>query len=74
MASQLDTVMTHSEATEMFTNEILPTITQYFEQDGEPDIIARSEGWSNWIDELHTDELISDWQVANWEHPDCCND
>ena len=40
---------------------------------GHVDIPARSEAWSNYVDALHSDEVISDWQVSNWEHPDCCN-
>ena len=74
MASNLDHVMTFNEACEMFTNEILPTIVQYFEQDGIPDIPARCEAWNNWTDELAADELISDWQVNNWGHPPCNDD
>jgi hypothetical protein len=53
---------------------ILPMVQQQHERDGEPDIVARSEAWSNYADSLHSAEVISDWQVANWEHPDCCND
>jgi hypothetical protein len=53
---------------------ILPMVQQQHERDGEPDIVARSEAWSNYADALHAEEVISDWQVANWEHPDCCND
>jgi hypothetical protein len=41
---------------------------------GYPDTVARSEAWSNFVDALHANEQISDWQVSNWEHPDCCND
>jgi len=74
MASQLDSVILWSDAVEQFTEMILPMVQQRHERDGEPDIVARSEAWSNFADDLHANEQISDWQVANWEHPDCCND
>jgi len=74
MASQLDSVILWSDAVEQFTEMILPMVQQQHERDGEPDIVARSEAWSNYADSLHAEEVISDWQVANWEHPDCCND
>ena len=74
MASQLDSVILWSDAVEQFTEMILPMVQQQCERDGEPDIVARSEEWSNYVDALHSDEVISDWQLENWEHPDCCND
>ena len=74
MASQLDTVTLYADAVQQFEECILPMVQQQYERDGEPDIVARSEAWSNYADSLHAEEVISDWQVANWEHPDCCND
>ena len=74
MASQLDTVMTFDQATEQFIDCILPAIQESEQRLGHVDIPARSEAWSNFVDALHTNEEISDWQVCNWEHPDCCND
>ena len=74
MASQLDHVILYSDAVQQFEDFILPMVQQQHERDGEPDIIARSEAWSNYADSLHAGEVISDWQVENWEHPDCCND
>ena len=74
MASNLDTVMTFDQATEQFTDCILPEIQESEQRLGHVDIPARSEAWSNFVDSLHASEQISDWQVANWEHPDCCND
>ena len=71
MASNLDHVMTFDQACEQFTDCILPMIQEQHEQDGNADIPARSEAWNNWIDSLHRDEQISDWQVANWDHPPC---
>ena len=73
MASQLDSVILWSDAVEQFTEMILPMVQQQYERDGEPDIVARSEAWNNYVDALHSDEVISDWQVANWEHPPCCD-
>ncbi len=74
MASQLDHVILYSDAVQQFEDFILPMVQQRHERDGEPDIVARSEAWSNYADSLHAGEVISDWQVENWEHPDCCND
>jgi hypothetical protein len=74
MASQLDTVLTFDQATEQFTDSILPMIQESEKRLGHVDIPARSEAWSDYVDGLHADEQISDWQVSNWEHPDCCND
>jgi len=74
MASQLDHVILYSDAVQQFEDFILPMVQQQHERDGEPDIVARSEAWSNYADSLHAGEVISDWQVENWEHPDCCND
>ena len=74
MASNLDHVMTFEQATDSFVNMILPMIQESEQRLGHVDIVARSEAWSNFADDLHASEQISDWQVANWEHPDCCND
>ena len=74
MASNLDRVMTFEQAEAQFIDCILPSIQESEQRLGHVDIVARSEAWSNFIDSLHCDEQISDWQVANWEHPDCCND
>ena len=74
MASQLDHVMTFEQAEAQFIDCILPSIQESEQRLGHVDIPARSEAWSNFADSLHASEQISDWQVANWEHPDCCND
>ncbi len=68
MASNLDTVILFADACETFTAEILPMVQEQYEQDGIPDIPARSEAWSNFVDGLHCDEQISDWQANNWSH------
>ena len=74
MASNLYHVMTFEQAEAQFVDCILPSIQESEQRLGHVDIPARSEAWSNFVDALHCDEQISDWQGANWEHPDCCND
>ena len=74
MASNLYHVMTFEQAEAQFIDCILPSIQESEQRLGHVDIPARSEAWSNFADSLHASEQISDWQVANWEHPDCCND
>ena len=73
MASQLDTVTLYADAVQQFEDCVLPVIQEQFEQDGEPDIVARSEAWSNYVDSLHCDEQISDWQAQNWSHHPCAD-
>ena len=74
MASQLDHVILYPDAVQQFEDCILPMIQEDEKNLGHVDIPARSEAWSNFVDDLHANEQISDWQVSNWEHPDCCND
>ena len=74
MASQLDTVTLWETAREQFTNLILPMIQEDEQRLGHVDTVARSEAWNNFVDALHYSGSISDWQLENWEHPDCCND
>ena len=74
MASQLDTVTLYADAVQQFEDCILPMIQESEKRLGHVDIVARSEAWSDFADGLHANEQISDWQVENWEHPDCCND
>ena len=74
MASQLDHVILYSDAVQQFEDFILPMIQESEQRLGHVDIPARSEAWSDYADSLHAGEVISDWQVENWEHPDCCND
>ena len=71
MAQNLPHVMTFAEACEVFTSELLPHIQEQYEQDGIPDIPARSEAWNNWTDSLCKNGQISDWQYDNWGHPLC---
>ena len=62
----------HADACQQFEFEILPMVKETYEQDGIPDIPARSEAWNNWTDMLCKDGLISDWQYHNWTHPRVC--
>ena len=71
MARDIDTPILHAQAVALFTNDILPFIQRMPEQDGEPDIPARSEAWNNWTDSLCKSGAISDWQYENWDHPPC---
>jgi hypothetical protein len=64
--------MKWQQAVEFFNNAILPTIQRQYEQDGVADIPARSEEWNNWTDSLCKSGIISDWQYANWSHPQTC--
>jgi hypothetical protein len=70
--SSLSTVITRDEAIIRFETELLPLIIEEFEQDGVPDIPARSEAFNNWTDALCKDGEISEWQYNNWTHPDSC--
>ena len=74
MASNLDHVITFDQACEQFTDCILPMVQEEYEQDGIPDIPARSEAWSNFVDGLHCNDEISDWQANNWSHHPCTDD
>ena len=74
MASNLDTVTLWETARVQFIDLILPMFQEGEQLMGNPDTVARSEAWSNFVDALHYSGSISDWQVANWGHPPCCND
>ena len=71
MASNLYQVITREQAIASFEEYILPSVQEEYEQDGEADYTARSEAWSDYVDGLHADHQISDWQLENWDHPDC---
>ena len=70
MSERLDTVITWNEACEMFRNHILPIVIERYESDGIKDGPARRETWNDLTDVLCKDGQISDWQYANWSHPD----
>ena len=73
MASQLDTVTLYADAVQQFEDCILPLIQEDEKNLGHVDIPARSEAWSNFVDDLHRDEQISDWQAQNWSHHPCAD-
>lgn len=66
----LTTVLTFTQACEIFREEFLPEIIIAYELDGERDGPARRETWNNWTDSLCKDGQISDWQYMNWSHPE----
>jgi len=71
--SSLSSVITRDQAIYQWETYILPGIQMEFEQDGERDIPARSESFSNWTDSLCKNGEISEWQYMNWTHPDSCD-
>ena len=73
MASQLDHVTLYADAVQQFEDFILPMIQEDEKNLGHVDIPARSEAWSNYVDSLHCDEQISDWQAQNWSHHPCAD-
>jgi hypothetical protein len=74
MAANLETVKLWSDAVDEFNAHILPLVKMDFEQDGEPDWVARREAWNNWTDMLCKDLEISDWQYENWSQPASCGE
>ena len=72
--SSLPTVITREQAIYGWQQSILPVITEQFEQDGEPDYVARSESFSDYADNLRENGDISEWQCFNWTHPAECGE
>ena len=70
--SSLASVITREEAIFGWQESILPFIRQEYEQDGEPDYVARSESFSNYADMLCKSGDSSEWQYMNWTHPIEC--
>jgi len=52
-------------ALETFTHTALPAVKAKYEQDGEVDIPARREEWSNHIDYLNKTGRITEYEAAN---------
>ena len=48
-----------------YADEVLPYIKDAHEQDGEVDVPARRESWSNFIDSLNKNDEICDYVAAN---------
>jgi len=74
MATNLYTVITREQAIASFEEYELPIIQQDEQRLGHIDTVARSEAWSNYVDSLWQNRQISDWQLENWDHPDCTED
>ena len=74
MASNLYQVITREQAIASFEEYELPIIQQNEQRLGHIDYVARSEAWSNYVDSLWQNRQISDWQLENWDHPDCTED
>jgi len=51
-------------ALETFTHTALPAVKAKYEQDGQPDIPARREEWSNHIDYLNKSGRITEYEAA----------
>ena len=56
-----------------FDAEILPHVKEQYEQDGIPDVPARSEAFNDWTDALCKDGEISDQLYSSIDHPSSCN-
>ena len=63
MESRLEDVA--AMALETFTHTALPAVKAKYEQDGEVDIPARREEWSNHIDYLSKTGRITEYEAAN---------
>ena len=74
MAANLDNVKLWSDAVDEFNTFVLPFVKSNFEQDGEPDWVARREAWNNFTDMLCKNLDISDWQYENWSQPASCGE
>ena len=67
-------VITWDQAGIQCADHVLPGVIDAYEQDGEPDYVARSEAWNNWTDSLCKSGEISDWQYNNWSQSPLCGD
>ena len=65
-------ITTRDRAIEIFIDHEIPDIQSKYEQDGEPDYIARREAWFNWIDLMCKNGEINYNQAKDWDLPDCC--
>ena len=65
--AQMETRVHHMQTVvfNRFAAEALPSIKASYEKDGEVDIPARREGWSNFIDNLNKNDEICDYVAAN---------
>lgn len=58
--------MTKSQIDQIFIESVLPLIKAEYEQDGRKDIPARCEAYNNYIDGLHKDDVITNFQVRSY--------
>ena len=72
MAKNLRWVTTRNQAIEQFEQTELPFVELQYEQDVIPDLVARREAWHDFVNWLHENHEISDWQANNWTIPECC--
>tara|TARA_R110002110_G_scaffold169030_3_gene370774 strand:+ start:120 stop:356 length:237 start_codon:yes stop_codon:yes gene_type:complete len=70
--SNLSEVVLFADAVEMWQTDHLPNLPRSF--DGSLDEPAAAEDWSYFVDHLHRDGQISDWQNHNWGVPPCLED
>lgn len=61
--------MTYKEVLAEYREHIIPVIQREYEKDGDIDVIARREAWSNFTDSLRDDGQITINQYENWECP-----
>jgi hypothetical protein len=66
-------VTTKREALAEWRGGYLPSVREVYETDGVPDYPARSESWSNYVDNLHREGLVSDHQAKTWSQPPECS-
>lgn len=61
--------MTYKEVLAEYKEHIIPVIQREYETDGDIDVIARREAWSNFTDCLREDGRITSEQYERWECP-----
>ena len=67
--SSLPRVVLFADAVKMWEDSHLPHVLR--RHDGSLDECAAAEDWSYFVDHLHRDGQISDWQNHNWGVPPC---
>lgn len=62
--------MTKRDAISQFMKSTFARIKEVEDQLGRPDLPLRRELWSVYVDTLHRDGQITDWQANNWGQPE----
>ena len=62
-------ITSNRQALQIFKAEVLPSVREQYEQDGEIDRIARREEWNNWLDALCKDGQITQQAYDTWDCP-----